>query len=402
MQKKNTNQNLSEIIEEIYSSDDFNKFSEFYDLNFEKMVDLLCEISEIPSPSFQEDKKAEFVRNKMREYGLADVLIDKQKNVIGKYSGSTSNAFLPIFAHIDTVFPKETELKVKKQFDLFICPSIGDNSSSVAAMLTVILAWKKFSYVPPIDVIFVANACEEGLGDLQGIKYFLGGFAKDNYDDQPSVVLALDGTIDDIIHIGIGSKRKKVTITSIGGHSWGNFGNESAIHIMSKCISEISDLKVPIAPKTTFNVGLVSGGTSINTIAPSATCYIDIRSIDQLELDKLEKKILDLFKAQISKSNSKLTIEEVGNRPGASLDKNHWLVQLALQVANKFHITAKLRASSTDANIPLSLSLPAITIGVYTGSGAHTVDEKMVPSSLKVGIKYCTLLILSVLSMMKG
>jgi acetylornithine deacetylase/succinyl-diaminopimelate desuccinylase-like protein len=402
MQNNNNNQNLTEIIEEIYSLDDFNIFSKFYDSNFENMVELLCEISEIPSPSFQEDEKAEFVMNKMQEYGLDDVLIDKQKNVIGKYSGSNSNDFLPIFAHIDTVFPKETELIIKKQSDLFICPGIGDNSSSVAVMLTVILAWKKFNYIPPIDVIFVANSCEEGLGDLKGIKYFLEGFVKNSYPDQPSVVLALDGTIGDIIHIGIGSKRKKITIASIGGHSWGNFGNESAIHIMGRCISEISDLKVPIAPKTTFNVGIVSGGTSINTIAPSATCYIDIRSVDQLELDKLEKIILDLFKAQISKTNSKLTIEEVGNRPGASLDKNHWLVQLALQVANKFHIAAQLRASSTDANIPLSLNIPAITIGVYTGSGAHTVNEKMIPSSLKVGIKYCTLLILSVLSMMKG
>ncbi|MHA1991803.1 MAG: M20/M25/M40 family metallo-hydrolase [Candidatus Hodarchaeales archaeon] len=402
MQNNNNNQHLSEIIEEIYSLDDFNTFSEFYDSNFEKMVELLCEISEIPSPSFQEDKKAEFVRNKMQEYGLVDVQIDKQKNVIGKISGTNSDKILPIFAHIDTVFPMETELSVKKQDDLLICPSIGDNSSSVTVMLTIILAWKKFNYTPPIDVVFVGNSCEEGLGDLKGIKYFLDVFVTENYPDQPSIVLALDGIIRDIIHVGIGSKRKKVTITSIGGHSWGNFGNENAIHLISRCISEISKLKVPTVPKTTFNVGLISGGTSINTIAPSATCFIDIRSIDQEELNNLEKKILEIFKTQISKTKSKLTIEEVGNRPGASLDKDHWLIKLASLSAKKFNVNGALRASSTDANIPLSRGIPAITIGVYNGSGAHTMDEKMNPSSLKVGIKYGTLLIMGVLSMMGG
>ena len=389
---------LKSIIDEIYNSQNFKQFQTFFENNYNQLLDLLCNITEIPSPTFFEDKKAEFVQKQMINYGLNNVSVDEQKNVIGRYLGSKSDKFIPIFAHIDTVFPIETELKVKKNNEIYSCPGIGDNSSSVAVMLMIIQAWKSNNYLPLFDVIFVANACEEGLGDLKGIKVFLEEYAVKFYPDiPPSAVLALDGTLGDITHIGVGSKRIKLTIFSEGGHSWGNFGNENSIHILSKCISDISSINVPSDPKTTFNVGLITGGTSINTIASISSCFIDMRSIDQKELDNLENTILNIIKLNVNKTKSKFEIEYVGSRPSAFLPINHPLINLAILTGNKFDIKSFLRASSTDANIPLSKGIPALTIGAYDGSRAHTKDEYMVPSSLRKGILYVSLLLMSII-----
>lgn len=389
---------MRESVNKIFSSEPYKKIRSTIDGQTDNVIDEIKIISQIPSPSFGEDLKSEYIEKRFHELNLQNVHMDKLKNVIGVIEGESDANFI-ICAHIDTVFGKDTPLILKEEGDKLYCPSIGDNSTSVAGMLILAYALKENGYKPPCNLVFVANSCEEGLGDLKGIKYLL-----ENTEGVKGVI-SIDGTMDKLVNEGIGSRRLKVEVCAKGGHSWGDFGNSSAIHAIGEAISKISLIDVPETPKTSFNIGTISGGTSVNTIAESAQMLVDIRSMDDTQLRSTEKKIRELIDKSMDEHNTSSTIEVVGDRPSGQLPEDHFMVQSVLESAKLFDLNMDLNPSSTDSNIPLSMGIPSVTYGIYTGDGAHTLNEYIEPESLKTGLPLLTLSVLSVLekiSLMSG
>src|SRR3990172_7953514 len=223
-----------QIVEEIHSSKLFADFITSAKRRFSELVNLLITIAEIPAPTFKEKNRAEFVKTYLQRIGLSDIRTDRQSNVVGVFSGRDRTKRIVFFAHLDTVFPLETELKVKSSGNILSCPGIGDNSASIATALTILDIWKKIKYVPPTDIVFVADTCEEGLGDLMGIRIFLDDLQeKGTY----KAYIAVDGQINQLINQGIGVRRLEVSVRTHGGHSWSDFGKPSAIHILGRMIN---------------------------------------------------------------------------------------------------------------------------------------------------------------------
>ena len=397
--KSNEGDDLT-IIKKISVSLQFRAITDFLNNEKDDLINELIVFCQIPAPSYEEDLRAYYVLERMSKQGLYEVHIDQYKNVIGRYPGESKELALVVCAHTDIVFSKDVPLKAIHEDDIIRCPGIGDNSVSVIGMLHIIDAWQKSHYVPPYDVIFVANACEEGLGDLRGIKGFLTDYKK-RKDVKIKCVIALDGTIDTICNIGIGSRRLKVNIMTKGGHSWGNFGSPSAIHALGSIIHDISNITVPTRPKTTFNVGIIEGGTSVNTIAEHASMLIDLRSVDEKTLKDLEGSIRKIIDRRIKDYNASGSIDIVGDRPSGFIPETHKLVRSAKLCGELYGIKQDLRAASTDANIPLSQGLPALTIGLYKGQGAHTKSEYVLASSFIPGILYTSLFLMNVVTDMK-
>ncbi|MCP4159402.1 MAG: M20/M25/M40 family metallo-hydrolase [Deltaproteobacteria bacterium] len=373
----------------------FNKVYEDIQKNIEPIIEEIKTISTIPSPTFYEDKKADYIKGKFNDLKLDDVKIDRLKNVIGTLQGKGDENFI-ICAHIDTVFSNETKLKVREVEGKIFCPGIGDNSTSVAGMLALINAFKTAEYIPPYNIIFIANSCEEGLGDLKGIKYYLEN------SDKIEGMISIDGTMTMLSNEGIGSRRLSVTVKGEGGHSWVDFGNSSAIHAIGSAISKISQIDVPKIPKTSFNVGTISGGTSVNTIAETANMLIDIRSVDSEILIEKEQEIRELIENAMEEHGTECSIEVVGDRPSGKIDINNFVVQSVLKSAELYDVQMKPTPSSTDSNIPLSQSIPSVTFGIYSGGGAHTLNEYIEPESLKKGLPILALSVLTILDQISG
>jgi acetylornithine deacetylase/succinyl-diaminopimelate desuccinylase-like protein len=287
-----------------------------------------------------------------------------------------------LLAHIDTVFPADTPLGIRREDDLLFGPSIGDNSVSVASMLTVFEMLDALGWDTAVDIVAVANVGEEGLGNLCGARA-----AVKRYLPSLGAVLAIDGRLGSIVNVAVGSQRWRITLNGPGGHSYGSFGTPSAIHTLARIIAAISDLTVPKDPKTTFNVGLIEGGTSVNTIAASASAVIDMRSTDVSALDHLAKQVRAIVLLHTPpESGLRATIEVLGERPAGSRSEKDPLIQLALQALHWVDIEPKLVASSTDANIPISLNIPSACVGITRGEKAHTVDEQIQIAPIEKGL----------------
>ena len=309
------------------------------------------------------------IAKRFREEGARDVSIDEVHNVYGTILGSGGKvAMLP--AHSDTVFPLGTDVTVRREGDQLHAPGVRDNSTGVAALITFARVVRELDLTPPGDVILVATACEEGLGDLRGMKA-----AMESLKDRVDYVIGVDGSLGGLVHAGICSRRLKVVTSTGGGHSWGNFGVPSAIHALGSMIHGISGIQLPESPRTSFNVGVISGGTSINTIAGRAELLIDMRSIDADALASLEAQVRAIIAEQASAHEVEATTEVVGDRPGGSIPTDHPLVTMVRGVMEGLALEIESRPGSTDANIPLSIGIPAVCIGITDGVGAHRMDE---------------------------
>ena len=335
----------------------------------EEMVQENINICEIPAPSFQELNRAQYIAQRFSAEGVQDVEVDDVYNVYGRIIGSGGKPIM-IAAHSDTVFPLGTDVTVRREGDRLMAPGVRDNSTGVAALITLARLVRELKLTPPGDIILVATAGEEGLGDLKGMKR-----AMELYHDKIAHVIAVDGNLGGLIYQGIASRRLKVSVSTGGGHSWGDFGRPSAIHALGRMIAEISRIEVPSKPRTSYNVGVISGGTSINTIAGHAELLLDMRSVDPIELAKVEDKARRVITAEARGAGVTVEIELVGDRPGGALSSNHILVQTVRNIQRSLGLTSVEEASSTDANVPLSQGLPAVCIGITEGRGAHRLDE---------------------------
>lgn len=359
---------------------------------------------EIPAPSFHEQKRAQYYQQLFARLGLQRVRIDREGNAIGERPGSGNGPTLVLAAHLDTVFPEGTDVTVKREGNLLKGPGIGDDCRGLAVMTAVIRALDEARIETAGDIIFVANVGEEGLGDLRGVRHLFSEELKGRITH----FISIDGTGLGITTAGVGSNRYRVTFTGPGGHSYGAFGMPSPIHALGRAIEKISRFTVPRAPKTTFNVGRIEGGTSVNSIAHTAWMEVDMRSESAAALAKIDTAFKQAVATALEEENSfwqhnvklKVEIKQVGQRPVGEQPVNAPIVQIAMAADQAMGIKSSTDASSTDSNLPMSLGIPAITIdGGGKGRGAHSLNESFDATDSHIGTQRALLIVLGIVGL---
>ena len=337
-------------------------------------------ICQIPAPPFHEEVRAQELKRLFESSGLRDVRIDRAGNVIGVRPGKSAHPNVVFSAHLDTVFPEGTNVKVTREGGVLKGPGIGDDCRGLVVLLGMLRALDEAHIETPGTLTFVADVGEEGLGDLRGMKGLLYETLKGQIDRFVSV----DGTGLGVVNVGVGSNRYRVTFKGPGGHSYGAFGMANPIQAMGRAIAKIDAFEVPPQPKTTFNVGRVGGGTSVNAIPFEAWMEVDMRSADSASLKALDDRFKSALREAVEEENQRwagrgtvtVTPELVGVRPAGQTSKDSPIVQTALAVSRALDIEEVLREGSTDANVPMNLGIPAITIGGGgLGTGAHSLKE---------------------------
>lgn len=376
-------------------------FQELDKLSKEIMLEHI-RICEIPAPTFTEAERAQYFYQRFCELGLKDTKIDKVGNVIACWP-RVSDSYICISAHLDTVFPINTNCQVKKVGERYFAPGIADNAAGLAELLALAQILTKINIIPNISILFVATVGEEGIGDLRGVKYL---FKESEYRNSIPFFISFDGAgLTRITHQALGSKRYKITFFGSGGHSWADFGIANPVHALGRAVAKMASYKAPRLPATAYNIGVIEGGSSVNTIAEQAQMQVDLRSTAASELEKLERHLFRSLEEALVEENqaSKFTdnqltmkIDLIGDRPSGKLSTSSKLVQTALAATKLFGITPCLDCSSTDANIPISLGLEAVTLGTGGSCGAfHTLSEWYEETDRTLSLKRTLLLILA-------
>jgi acetylornithine deacetylase/succinyl-diaminopimelate desuccinylase-like protein len=336
-------------------------------MDLERLIECTRAIQAIPAPTFDEQNRAHFIRNKFEEAGLVDVHLDRIGNVLGRIEGG-SKPRLIISAHLDTVFPATTELESKRTEDRLSGPGIGDNAIGLATLVELA---HDLPGSPGGDIWFAATVGEEGLGNLRGMHEVVKRF-----EDLPTAYIVLEGmAFGHIYHRGLPVRRYEITTITEGGHAWIHAGRPSAIHILITVGAELMALALPTLPRTSLNIGRIDGGTSINSIANRASMKIDLRSEEIETLLDLESQVLELVNSH-NNEQTEVHTTLIGERPGGGLPENHPLVQAAVHALKECgEKVIHLESGSTDASVPLSLDLPAICIGITRGGNAHSPSE---------------------------
>ncbi len=365
----------------------------------ERVLDMACAIQQIPAPTFSERKRALFVLEQFKQANLEPVFMDDSGNVLARIPGKGGGLPLVVSAHLDTVFPDSTDLSLRREEGKIYGPGIGDNSLGVAALLGLAWAFGLDPYGSPYldasthpgDIWLAANVGEEGLGDLFGMRAIV-----DRFKDQVRAYLVLEGmALGQIYHRALGVERYRITAQTPGGHSWVDFGKPSAIHELSKLVNKILALSPSISPRTTYNVGVISGGTSINTIASEAHLDLDLRSEGKQALQDIAIQVKSLV-AAANRPGVEMSIKLIGNRPVGEIPASHPLVKLAQRTMQEHSYSPNLIIGSTDANIPLSLGYPSICVGITHGAGAHTSGEYILTEPVSDGISQLISLVISI------
>lgn len=353
-------------------------------------------VCEIPAPPFHEEARGKELERLFKEAGLENVHIDKAGNVIGTRPGASAHPNLLFQAHLDTVFPEGTDVKVHRDGTVLKAPGIGDDCRGLVVVLGVIKALNDAHVKTPGTITFVADVGEEGLGDLRGTKNLFNDSLKGQIDK----FISVDGTGLSVTNVGVGSYRYRVEFKGPGGHSFGAFGMVNPIQAMGRAIAKIDAFDVPSNPKTTFNVGRVGGGTSVNAIPFECWMEVDMRSADKDSLESLHSKFKAAVGESVAEENARWhrgTItadpELVGYRPPGSTSADSAIVITALAVSKMFGFSGALGEGSTDANVPMNIGIPAITIGGGgRGTGAHALDEAFDTQDSYIGTQRALLL----------
>ena len=361
------------------------------------------ELTEIPAPPFGEAARSEWLRARFTALGLEDVHIDELGNVLGLLAPKPQVPLIAVSAHLDTVFPSGTALKTREEGNRLFGPGISDNAAGVIAVLATVAAIKRAQLQPATNILFVGNVGEEGEGNLRGMRHL---FSVPRWRDAIQSLLVVDGAgTDTYVNQALGSRRFEVTFRSPGGHSWSDFGVPNPIVLLSRALARFSEVRIPDSPRTTFNIGVISGGTSVNSIPESATARVDLRSASMEELQKLEDRLRECVaeawsEAPLSyragEARVTLAIESIGDRPAANLPTEARILQLVRAADKHLRIESLPRLASTDANMPLSLGIEATTIGAGgDGGGAHTVREWFDCTNRDLGLKRILLVLLA-------
>ena len=370
--------------------------------NLKWINDEQARLTEIPAPSFQEGQRAAAVKALLSASGL-HVQIDAAGNVIGELPGLHEKEVVVLSAHLDTVFPAGTDVKVRRDGSRMLAPGISDNGTGLAALVAIARAIHEAQIKPQRTILFVANVGEEGEGNLRGMRALV-----ESYRDRLKAVIVLDGAgTDHVTTIALASRRLEVVINGPGGHSWSDFGMPNPINALVRGSLRFINTKVPASPRTTFNLGQIEGGTSVNSIPYEAHLKVDVRSESEDELARLESALRDCMAAGVrdemessrDRSRGKLEwkLEVIGSRPGGELAADSPLLT-ALRAADVIvENESRIERSSTDANVPLALGIDAISIGAGgDGGGAHSLQEWYDPAGREMGLKRALLTLLGI------
>lgn len=352
------------------------------------VLDLTVRLAQIPAPTGDEGERSRFVAGWLREQGHGDIWTDELGDVTVQIPGAGPGAPVLIAAHLDTVFPRQTPLAITRDEGKLRGPGVGDNSLGIAAALLLPAMLARLEVRPAVDMVVALTVGEEGLGNLRGMRAVV--------DANPAVgaAIALEGhNLGRVTHIAVGSRRLKVRVTGPGGHSWGAYGQPSAIHAIARLIADFDELPTPGSPKTTLNVGLIEGGVSVNTIAPSASCVIDLRSTDEAALRRLAANV-DRAVGAAARGGIQTETIVLGERPAGLVPLDSGIVKAATATLKALGIDAICDASSTDANVPISRGIPAVCLGLTSGEHAHREDESIDTEPVPTGLAQVLLLTL--------
>jgi len=352
------------------------------------------QLAGIAGPPFGEGERASWLAERFRELELADVHIDEVGNVFGIRRGmEASNRFLAISAHIDTVFPAGTMLRPRREGSRLYGPGISDNGAGVAALLATAGALQGSGIGHLCPLVFIGNVGEEGEGDLRGMRHI---FSDPHWSEAIKATLVLDGAgSDSIVAEALGSRRFEIVVRGPGGHSWSDFGAPNPIIVLARAIERFTQVRVAAVPKTTFNIGVIRGGTSVNSIPESASMRVDLRSTSSAEIDRLESALRVALDQALTADagrarNGALSYEAsvIGSRPAGELDSNARILRVLRAVDSHLGNPSQVQRASTDANIPLSLGRDAVAIGGGgAGGGAHTLQEWFDCSGRELALK---------------
>jgi acetylornithine deacetylase/succinyl-diaminopimelate desuccinylase-like protein len=355
----------------------------------------LVRICEIPAPPFKEEARAREIARRFEEIGLLRVRLDEEGNVIAERPGLSSEPRVIVSAHLDTVFPEGTNVRVRRDGARFHAPGISDNTCGIVSLIALARALDAGGIKTEGRVYFVATVGEEGEGNLRGARHL---FTEGEFQSGVDAFISLDGPgLERITQRALGSRRYRVTFIGPGGHSWGDFGIVNPVHGLGRAIARFASYPAPLAPRTSYNVGIIEGGSSVNAIPERASMVVDIRSVSSDEIEKLEaylRRVVEIAAREEnslrSMSGTSLTceFEQVGDRPSGETPVNSRIVRAAIECSRALGIEPRLDCSSTDSNIPISLGIPAITVGVGgISSNCHSLTEWYEPSGRELGLK---------------
>ena len=377
----------------------------FFETNANAITEEHIRICSIPASPFGEQERAEYLSRKFSELGLSEVEIDEEGNCLGLLLGSSRSPLIVVSAHLDTVFPKDTNFNVVRRENKLFAPGIADDGCGLAAVIALAQAIQ--SERIPIDgsILFVGTVGEEGEGNLRGVRHL---FTKGRWAKHVDSFLSFDGPgLNRITNRALGSRRYRVEVTGPGGHSWGDFGLPNPVHAIGRAISRLASYPAPREPRTTFNVGRVEGGQSVNAIPSAASMEVDLRSAAEPELQRLDAFFRRAMKDAVDEESArrragdpllKLKMDLIGERPTGETPAGSPLVELAIEATRLFGVEPRLDQASTDSNLPISLGIPAITLGAGGSSAfSHSLDEWYDPRGRDLGLKRGLLVILGMI-----
>ena len=351
----------------------------------EEAIELLKEIGKIPSPSRHEEKRARYLKQWFIQNDFDECFIDEMNNVIVEIPCQKNRDVVVFMAHTDVVFDDDTELPMFQEDNILHAPGIGDDTANLVCLLMMSKWLLENKERLNMSVMIVCDACEEGLGNLDGCKNIMK-----NYGDRIKYFYSLDGNIGYCVNDAVGSHRYEITIHTEGGHSYSDFGNDNAIHIASQLICDLYNQPLPEEENTTFNAGKITGGSTVNSIAQSTTLLYEYRSSNETCLQKMKEQLYAIIR-KYTDAGKDIQVHLLGERPGSIMHENAdfdaWTNKNMQTIQMYYDKPIQAKASSTDANIPLSKGIFANTVGTIYGKGAHTREEWMDLSTMQNGIQ---------------
>jgi tripeptide aminopeptidase len=373
---------------------------DFAALDEPRTIEEQIAICEIEAPPFREERRARDYRARLEALGLRDVRIDAEGNVIAERPGEADGPVVLVSGHLDTVFPEGTDVTVRREGSVLHGPGIGDDCRGLAIVLAMARALDHAGVRTRGTLLFVGTVGEEGAGNLRGVRHLFHHELRGRVD----YFVSIDGTGLGLTKDAVGSHRYRVTYRGPGGHSWGDFGTPNPLHALGRAIAAVSDLEVPAEPRVSFSVGIVEGGTSVNSIAMTGTMQVDMRSTHAGALQALDDRFQAAIREALAAENARwesgdrltLEVDTIGIRPGGSQPADAPIVLAAVQAGRALGFDVPVGASSTDANLPMSLGIPAITIdGGGRGGGAHSLAEWFDTTDSHLGTQWAILLALA-------
>jgi tripeptide aminopeptidase len=402
--------NAAKSIEDLLEASSVQAAFHFFETNSESITEEHIRVCTIPAPPFGEKQRADHVCRTLFEIGLVDSQIDEEGNCFALRPGRSQSPLVVVSAHLDTVFPDGTDSTVRRSGGRLLAPGISDDGCGLAALIAIARALEASRLETEGSLLFVGTVGEEGAGDLRGVRHL---FRKGAWSGSIDAFLSFDGGgIDRITNGALGSRRYRVSLRGTGGHSWADFGLANPIHALGRAISRLTAYPAPKLPRTTFNIGRIEGGSSVNAIPGEAFMEVDLRSASEHELLRLDAFFRRSIREAVDEENAmrrkadlplELNLELIGDRPSGETPPGSPIVELALEATRALGFSARLDQASTDSNVPISMGIPAITLGAGGTSGkSHTLEEWYDPNGRDIGLKRALLVILGMVGIRKA